>query len=186
MDIKTLAAELAAEPTSPEKNFALAEAYEAISQYASAGGFYLRAAEYGYKTHPLITYTSLLKMSLCWARQNDRKATVFNNIYQAIAYLPSRPEAYFILSRLCERIGDWQKCYTFAELGLQFSIATYNQPLPGYVEYNGSYCLLFEKAVSGWWLGRKEESKVLFQTLLDEYEMSAEYVTGCLNNLRIC
>lgn len=185
MEIKDLVIDLAANPTDPEKNFALAEAYEAISQYASAGGFYLRAAEYGYKTHPLITYTSLLKMSLCWARQNDRKATVFNNVYQAIAYLPGRPEAYFILSRLYERNQEWQKCFTFAELGLQFLPATHNQPLPGYVEYNGPYCLLFEKAVSGWWIGRKDESKVLFQTLLDEYDMAPEYVNGCLNNLRL-
>lgn len=185
MSVKELTAELAFDTTDPEKNFALAEEYERLKQHSSAAGFFLRAAEYGYKTHPLITYTSLLKMALCWSRQNDRKATVINSIYHAMAYMPSRPEAFFILSRIHERNREWQKCFTYAEIGLQFATATYHNPLPGYVEYNGSYCLMFEKAVSGWWIGKKEESKVLFQHLLDEYEMAPEYVYGCLNNMKL-
>lgn len=185
MDVKELAVKLAESPFDVETNFNLAAAYEEQLQYASAAGFYLRAAEYGYKTHPLITYTSLLKMALCWGAQGDRNRTVYNNIMQAIAYLPSRPEAYFLLSRIKERNKEYQECYTYAELGLLFASTTYNQPLPGYVEYNGSYCLLFEKAVACWWIGRKDESKSLFQHLLDDHKMSEEYVSGCLNNLRL-
>ena len=104
---------------------------------------------------------------------------------QAIAYLPNRPEAYFLVSRIKERNKEYQECYTYAELGLLFATTTYNQPLPGYVEYNGSYCLLFEKAVAGWWIGRRDESKILFEHLLDNYEMSQEYVNGCLNNMSL-
>lgn len=185
MGVKELAIDLSLDTTDPEKNFAIAEEYERLKQHSSAAGFYLRAADYGHKTHPLITYTSLLKMGLCWSKQSDRKATVVNSVYHALAYLPARPEAYFILSRINERDREWQKCYTHAEMGLQFATATYNNPLPGYVEYNGSYCLMFEKAVSSWWIGRKQESKELFQYLLDEYEMSPEYVHGCLNNMKL-
>jgi tetratricopeptide (TPR) repeat protein len=185
MGIKELAIDLSNDSSNPEKNFALAEEYERLRQHSSAAGLFLRAADFGYKTHPLITYASLLKMALCWSRQNDRKATVINSLYHAIAYLPSRPEAYFLLSRICEKNKDWQKCFTYAEIGIQFATATYHNPLPGYVEYNGSYCLLFEKAVASWWIGRKEESKQLFQYLLDEYEMAPEYVYGCLNNMKL-
>ena len=185
MDIKELTLKLAENPQDVENNFNLATAYEHQLQYASAAGFYLRAAEYGYKTHSLITYTSLLKMALCFNAQGERNKTVYNNIMQAIAYLPNRPEAYFLLSRIKERNKEYQECYTYAELGLLFATTTYNQPLPGYVEYNGSYCLLFEKAVAGWWIGRKDESKVLFQHLLDDYKMTQEYVNGCLNNLKL-
>lgn len=185
MDVKELTLKLAENPTDPQINFDLAAAYEEQLQYASAAGFYLRAAEYGYQTHPLITYTSLLKMALCWGAQGDRNRTVYNNIMQAIAYLPNRPEAYFLLSRIKERNKEYQECYTYSELGLLFATTTYNQPLPGYVEYNGSYCLLFEKAVAGWWIGRKNESKVLFQHLLDDHKMTEEYVTGCLNNMKL-
>jgi hypothetical protein len=66
MDVRELTLKLAEDPVDVENNFNLAIAYEEQLQYASAAGFYLRAAEYGYKTHPLITYTSLLKMALCW------------------------------------------------------------------------------------------------------------------------
>ncbi len=185
MNVKELALKLAENPFDVNTNFNLANAYEEQLQHASAAGFYLRAAEYGYKTHPLITYTSLLKMAMCWGSQGDRNKTVYNNIMQAIAYLPNRPEAYFLLSRIKERNKEYQECFTYAELGLLFATNAYNQPLPGYVEYNGTYCLLFEKAVAGWWIGRRDESKTLFQHLLDDHVMTEEYVNGCLNNLKL-
>jgi tetratricopeptide (TPR) repeat protein len=185
MAIKELATKLSAESFNPQINFDLAEEYYREKQYASAAGFYLRAAEYGYKTHPLIAYASLLKMALCWSAQGDRNRTVFNNILQAIAFLPNRPEAYFLLSRIHERNKEYQQCYTYAEMGLLYATSTFHNPLPAYVDYNGAYCLMFEKAVAGWWLGRKEESKVLFQHLLDDHQMAPEYVSGCLNNMKL-
>lgn len=185
MAIKELAVELASNPFDVELNFKLAQAYDSEQQYASAAGFYLRAAEFGYKTHPLITYSSLLRMSLIWSIQGDRNKTVHSNLMQAMAYLPNRPEAYFLLSRINERNKQYQDCYTFAEMGLMYATNTFHQPLPIYVDYNGSYCLMFEKAVAGWWLGKKNESKSLFQHLLDEHKMSPEYVNGCLNNLKL-
>jgi hypothetical protein len=132
-----------------------------------------------------LTYTSLLKLSLCLSRQKDRNATVGNTLHHALAFLPGRPEAYFLLSRFYEQRKEWQKSYTFAEIGLQVALASVNSPLTGSVEYYGSYCLLFEKAVSGWWIGRKEESKIIFQELLDNHKMAPEYVQGCINNLGI-
>ena len=183
--LSKLVVDLSEDSFDPEKNFAVAQAYDAEKQYASAAGFYLRAAEFGYKTHPLIAYASLLKMALCWSAQGDRNRTVFNNILQAIAFLPNRPEAYFLLSRIHERNKEYQQCYTYAEMGLLYATTTFHNPLPAYVDYNGAYCLMFEKAVAGWWLGRKEESKVLFQHLLDDHQMAPEYVSGCLNNMKL-
>lgn len=186
MGIRELAVTLAADPKSARSNFDLAQEYERLSQHTSAAGFYLRAAELGYKSDSLLTYTSLLKMALCWANQNDRKSTVVNTLHHAIAFLPNRPEAYFLLARHYEHNREWQKAFTFAELGLQFALNTYNLPLPAYVDYPGVYCLLFERAVAGWWLGRKEESKQMFNHLLDNFDMAPEYINGCLNNLKVC
>jgi hypothetical protein len=124
-------------------------------------------------------------MAMCWSAQGDRNRTVFNNILQAVAFLPNRPEAYFLLARIHERNKEYQQCYTYAEMGLLYATTTFHNPLPAYVDYNGAYCLMFEKAVAGWWLGRKEESKVLFQHLLDDHKMAPEYVSGCLNNLKL-
>jgi len=185
MQIEKLTIELSADSFNPEKNFNLALEYERLGQLASAAGFYLRAAEFGYKTHPLIAYASLLKMALCFDQQKDRNGTVITNLLEAIAFLPGRPEAYFLLSRIYERSKKWHECYTFAELGLVASASAVNMPLPAFVDYHGSYCLKFEKAVSGWWIGRKDESKTIFTYLLDEYRMAPEYVNGCLNNLRL-
>jgi hypothetical protein len=169
MGLKELTIDLASNTKSAEKNFALAEEYEKLKQHSSAAGFFLRAADLGYKTNPLLTYTSLIKMALCWSRQQDRSATVLNTLHHAIAFMPTRPEAYFALARYYQYRKEWQKAYTFA----------------GWTEYYGSYCLLFEKAVASWWVGRKEESKVLFQHLLDDHKMAPEYVNGCLNNMRL-
>jgi hypothetical protein len=90
-----------------------------------------------------------------------------------------------LLARIHERNKEYQQCYTYAEMGLLYATSTFHNPLPTSVDYNGSYCLMFEKAVAGWWLGRKEESKVLFQHLLDDHQMAQEYVSGCLNNLKL-
>ena len=67
MGIKEITIALAEKPEDVQLNFDLALAYDAQQQYASAAGFYLRAAEHGYKTHPLIAYASLLKMAMCWS-----------------------------------------------------------------------------------------------------------------------
>ena len=119
MAIKELAIDVAFDSFNPEKNFDLANAYYDQGQYSSAAGFYLRAADRGYKTHPLIAYTSLLRMSLCFTKQGERSATVYQNTLQALTLLPGRPEAYFLLARIHERNKEWQKAYTFAELGLR-------------------------------------------------------------------
>ena len=183
--IETLVVELSTDTFNPEKNFALAVEYYNLKQTAAALSFFLRAAEYGHDTHPLLVYASLLQVSLCLSAQGQRDATVVNSLHEAIGYLPARPEAYFLLSRWYERNNDWRKCYTFAEVGLNFATSNYNLPLPTYVEYEGPYCLMFEKAVASWWLGRKEECKTLFEHLLNNYEMAPGYVNSSLGNLKL-
>jgi tetratricopeptide (TPR) repeat protein len=150
----------------PEHNFNIAIKYEQLGQTASAVSFYLRAAEYGYKSHPEIVYASLLRMSHCFEEQSGREHTVSNVILQAIQYLPNRPEAYFLMSRFYERSQKWQESYTFAEIGLMFDQNI--DKLPVDVDFPGRYALLFEKAVSGWWIGREDESLMIFTLLLEE------------------
>lgn len=176
--LNNLIIDLSSDPFDPEKNFEVALEYESLNQYASAMSFYLRAAEYGYVLNMEIAYTSLLKLSMCLEKLQERQASVINSLLQAIAYVPDRPEAYFLLSRTYERMSEWQLCYTFAELGL--TKAKNLQDLPVSVDYNGKYCLEFEKAVSGWWIGRKEESKKLLESLLtkdipEDYKKAVEY-----------
>lgn len=181
-EIERLVVDVSSAPLDPEKNFKAALEYEKLGQTASAVGFYLRAAEYGVNSHPLIAYTSLLKISRCIDDQKDRQISVKHVILQAIAFLPGRPEAYFLLSQYHERFGNWQECYSFARVGL--SSATFAMdPLPADVGYLGSYCLVFEQAVSLWWLGRRDESKLLFD-ILDAEDIAPEYKASVKSNLQ--
>jgi hypothetical protein len=150
----------------PVLNFEIAKKYEELGQTASASSFYLRAAEYGYESHPTVVYTSLLKLAHCFEDQSGREHSVSSSLLQAIQYMPTRPEGYFLLSRFYERSQKWQECYTFAEMGLLYTIRM--DQLPAWVEYPGAYAIMFEKAVSGWWLGRKEESLEIFLDLLKQ------------------
>ena len=180
MKIDELVIELSRDPFNPELNFDVAAEYEKQNQTASAVSFYLRTAEYGETTHPSLVYASLLKVAHCFDDQNDRVATVTNCLLQAVAYLPYRKEAYFLLAQFYERTSQWQEAYTWARMGL----AQINTPaLPIDVGFHGDYCLLFEKAVSAWWIGRKDESIKLLLSLSEMKDITPSYKTAILHNL---
>lgn len=179
MDIETLIVDLSRDPFNPLLNFDVAVQYQTDNQTASAVSFYLRTIEYGYETHPLHVYASLLKLAHCFEDQKDRAYTVTNALLQAMAYQPGRPEAYFLYSRFHERAQNWQESYTFACLGL----ATIGDSrLPVDVDYHGYFCLVFQKAVSAYWIGRKNESIDLF-TKLHQLDLPADYRQSVLANL---
>lgn len=180
MAIEDLIVDLSSDPFNYEKNFAVAVEYELLNQTASAVSFYLRTVEYGPEKESPYVYSSLLKMARCFNDQNDRKHTVTNCLLQALAYWPQRPEAYFYLSQFHEREGNWQECYTYAEIGM--NLLDFSK-LPGNLNYYGKYCLEFEKAVSGYWVGRKDESIGLLIKLSLE-TLAAEYSQAVSNNLK--
>jgi hypothetical protein len=176
--------ELSHEPLSPEKNFNVAIEYERLGQSAAAAGFYLRAAEYGYGTgeYDLIVYAALLRVGACIGSQGDRAHTESNNILQAIEYLPTRPEGYFLLSRFYERNQQWRECYTTAGIGL--TLIEPGKPLPILVEYPGPHGLTFEKAVASWWLGRRSESIYLLKSLYELSDIDQLHRDAVEHNLR--
>ncbi len=177
--IEKLVVELSTDPFNPELNFKCAVEYENLNQTASAISFYLRCAEYGYKSHKILTYNSLLRMARCFEDQSDRQYTVSNCILQAITVLPDRPEAYFMLAQFHEKSQAWQECYTYSELGLKKKDV---KPLQVNVGYEGKYCLDFEKAVAGWWIGRRYESIKIFNLLLKS-NISEVYRKIIIDNL---
>jgi hypothetical protein len=179
MKIEDLVVELSKDPFNPVLNFNVAVEYEKQNQTASAVSFYLRTAEYGVESHPSFVYASLLKVAHCFDDQNDRQVTVSNCLLQAVAYLPYRPEGYFLLAQFHERLGQWQECYTWANIGLHNQL---NSPLPVHVGYEGQYVLLFEKAISAWWIGRKEESLNLLHKL-ETMPLNADYEFAVKSNL---
>lgn len=177
-----LISSLAKTPENPEVIYELAKLYEAVGQTAAAAALYVKAAEFGESSHVLLSYTALLKAALCLDNQGGRDTSVEHTLLLAQSFLPHRPESFFLLSRFYERRSRWQHAYTMSDLGILICADKY-EPLPDYVEYPGKYGFLFEKAVCGWWLGRRDESVSLFTYLLDREEMAAEYLNLCLYNL---
>lgn len=179
--IEEMVVQNSSDPLNPKSNLLIGFEYDELGQTAAAVAFYLRAAEYGYELDTTTAYTALLRISLCMDKQTDRKHTSKNSLLQAIAFEPFRPEAYFLLARYYERTQNWQECYTNASIGQSMAVALPRLPLD--VEYPGVYGFEFEKAVSGWWIGRRDESKHLFEKLISNPEVDEAHKNASIANL---
>jgi hypothetical protein len=179
--IERLIVDASTDPLNPEKNLAIAVEYEKLGQTASAVGFYLRAAEYGYKTDYLLTYAALLRVSICIEGQKDRSLTVSNVLLQAIAYMPDRPEAYLLMSKFYEKSGAWQESYTFAVMGSWHTRQLFELPVD--VGYSGWFALEFQQAIAAWWIGRRDESLKMLRNLSDNRFLTSEYAEAVADNL---
>jgi tetratricopeptide (TPR) repeat protein len=184
--IEELIVELSKDPFNPLLNFNVGMKYEAMNQPASAVSFFLRCAEYGEETHTEEVYCSLLKLAKCFTEQNDQNArlhTVSNSLLQAVAYEPSFPEAYMLLSQYYERKNEaWQESYTWASLGLDMA-----KDGPSFyaaqLGYGGEYALQFQKGLAGYYIGRKEEALKIFNQLDDIPDLPTAYKTLVQNNI---
>jgi hypothetical protein len=179
--IERLVVDLSNDSLNPEKNLSVAIEYEKLGQTASAVGFYLRAAEYGYRSSSLTTYAALLRVSICIEGQKNRDLTVSNVILQAIAYMPNRPEAYLLMSKFHEKSGNWQESYTFAQIGLLHARQIFDLPVD--VGYPGKHVLDFQSAIAAWWVGRRSESIEELRNLLNYPQIGSEYVKAIKENL---
>lgn len=163
-----------------EVNFKLAAEYEELGQTGSALSFYLRCAERA--TDDLMQYKALIKCALCFEKQKCRDGTVKVLFQKAIALLPRRPEAYFLLSRWGEYTQNWQESYTTACLALD--MCDFNLPPLGInVDYLGKYTLIFQRGVSAWWIGHVDEAKEIMADLKTNYQMAPMFAGAVDNNI---
>jgi len=146
--------------------FKLAQEYESIQQYAPAISFYLQSCERAEDKN--LAYEAMLRVALCFIRQGRREFSTKCLLQQAIWHSPTRPEAYFLLSRCMEWTHQWFECYTYAVLGMTAHDKSVT-PLRTYVEYPGDYGLLFQKAVASWWCGKTDECRMLYQELISKH-----------------
>lgn len=162
-------------PEDADNNYNLALHYESIHQTASAISYYLRCAERS--SVPELQYECLLRASSCFEKQGKRNFTVQGLMQHAISILPTRPEAYFLLSRFYEkedRSGSWHDSYTIASIGEK--VADHKStPLINPIDYPGEYAITFQKAVAAWWCGLCEESRDLFIQLQNNPNLNEEF-----------
>ena len=130
-----------------------------------------------------LTYESLIRASYCYDKQGTRDNSCKSLLTQALCILPQRPEAYFLLSRFCERRCQWMEAYTFACQGLDFASFEHSDLITD-VEYPGKYGLIYEKALSGWWWGKSEECAELFNELLTSYNLDRYHYEKCQEHIR--
>lgn len=181
-ELEHLLFEYANDPENPSTNFAMGFWYQKFGHTAPALSYFLRAAERS--TDDEFSYESLIHCHHCYDKQGTRDGTAISLLQQAICLMPKRPEAYFLLARFHERRHQWNDCYKYSALGL--SICDFDlPPLKTNVEYPGYYGLLFEKAVSGWWWGKTEESKAVFLDLYDNYDLDISHRASVIENLKL-
>ena len=164
-----------------DNNFALGLWYEKRGHTAPALSYYLRCAERAEDED--LAYEALIRGSYCYEKQGTRDESSRSMIWQAQAFLPHRPEAYFLLSRFAEKREWWQDCYLNADLALRYCRFDC-KPLRTDVEYPGKYGLLFEKAVSGYWWGKDKECKEIFLDLIENHSLSDIYKKSVEENLK--
>ena len=182
MSITKAVKNLASDPFDAYTNFHCAIEYEKLGQIFSAITFYLRAAEYGKDSEGTLVYNSLLKVAECLDPQQERNHSVSNCLLQAIQFKSERPEAYYLLARQYERLGQWQESYTFASVGLEWAWDESHEILEADVGYVGKYALEFQKAVAAYWVGRKSESVQLLRKL-EQLSIAPEFETAVKSNL---
>lgn len=168
-------------PSDAINTFHLAWEYEKLGHRAVAVSYYLRTAEYSEDEN--LIYEALIRAGKCIGQVGSRRITEKGLYYQAISFLPKRPEAYFALSQFNEASKEWLEAYMYACMGLE-NISR-SKPTITDIGYEGEYVLIFQKAVTAWWVGRGKESRELFHHLVDNYTqlMNKMYINLVQQNI---
>lgn len=169
------------EPKYPLYNFQLGYAYELEGHNASALSFYLRSAELSI-IDDLFCYEAMLRASLCLEKLGNRVHSLKGMVLRALSILPKRPEALFMMSRICEQNKDWHEAYSYSVIGEQLTDSIHESLMTD-VNYPGYYGFTFERAVSAWWIGLFDESLHLFRKLDRLLGVRWEYKQSIQNNI---
>lgn len=161
-------------PRSAEVNYSIASEYLEIGQTAAAVSHFLRCAEFGDREKDAkLIYGSLLHISRIFGILKSRKFSELGWLYQAVAFMPQRPEAYWMLSRYYEEKREYEESFTFAELGCRLQQKGYSF-IEG-IGFAGEYVLPFQKAVAAWWIGRTALAREIIFSLPDKYNLNEDY-----------
>lgn len=153
------------DPYDINNNLALGYTYENINQYGSAISHYMRGAEYGLDSsdpdkHQLISIC-LLRAAEVFNKLGSRIHSTKSLVLHAISNTPSNPEAYLLLSKIHEQLGEWQECNTACCIGLSLVNDNY---YPHQYESRNRQCLIdeltYNKAISNYYIGRVDKTRL--------------------------
>ncbi len=148
-------------------NIKVANKYFELGHYSSCITFCLRVAEYCNDDE--IVYESLCTVSECYARLGNRREHVKVPALHAINLIENKSQAYYYNSYICELRNEHFYAYTFASLGCNH-IDTFQdfKYFPNIIKPKN---LVFNKAVNAYWYNRMNESKELFISLYEDYDL---------------
>jgi tetratricopeptide (TPR) repeat protein len=168
------------DPHHPEKNFNLGCLYDFEGHSASALSFYLRTAELS--PDPDLVYEALIRAALGFKKQGRRIFSTKSLLYHAINVRPQRPEAYWILSLVYELGGEWHEAHNAICLAEEF--IPNKKPTRSDIGYVDDYVVLFQKAVTIWYIGGRDDARRMFNELLVNYKMIPAYIEDTKRNLK--
>lgn len=169
------------DPHNPEKNFEIGYCYDALGHSAAALSFYLRTAELS-EDKDLI-YESLIRAGLGFKKQGGRIFSAKSLLFHAINTQPHRPEAYWILSHLYEQGSEWHEAHNAICIAEAF--LKNKKPTRTDIGYEGDYVTIFQKAVTIWYVGGRDDARRIFNELLIENKMTPAYIADTKKNLKV-
>lgn len=163
------------DPTNPLICENLGDEYFKIGQTAGSFTYFMKAAET--YTDPFSISRCLRKCAKCFEIQGNRENSVKTLLLHAKAECIEDAKTYIELSLMYERAGDFICAYDEANLGLRVARCSLEDTAK----------LLFQKAVSAWWIGKEQESRDCFKKLIhySEYLPKELYDLAQNNLIRI-
>ncbi len=154
--------------SNPFKMYALAREYDKLEQGAAAFGWYLRAADFCEGEtfeEKWLQYKAIIMGAKVMERNGDRAHTVVGMLKMAIGILPTRPEAYYFLSKLCKERHEWRDALIYSKIAIDHEDS--DDPEWAYenidndLEFPGINAIKFIHAVSKWKSDGRDDSKNL-------------------------
>ena len=181
MDIDKLTQKYFKDMDNCDSKLELAHAYYNQQLFAPASLFYQKVAEYSTDNSQI--YIALIMCQMCYEKLDKRPTAEKSFLLSAIDADPHRPEAYFLISKLYEKLNDHQQSYywcVMAENICNFSLSPLSIPCV----YPGRYGITFQKAVAAYWIGKGQLSRDIFTHLLEKEHtlMHDSYYHACVRN----
>jgi tetratricopeptide (TPR) repeat protein len=184
-EIKQLITMFALNPSDPEVSFMIGSYYEDLGQYSSAGSYYLRSAERFDDRNK--SYESLIRLATCMQSLGRRKYSTKGLLNFAISHMPTRPEAYLILSKFIEssETNDerWFTAYSLVSTALSIPDLDSLKSLRRKTTYDGKYSLLLQKAHAGFHSGFIEESREILLSIINSSDAPRHHQKAAMKNL---
>jgi hypothetical protein len=157
------------DPKNPPLCYDLAKEYDKLENGAMAVSLYLKSADLS--DDKQLQYKAMIGIGRCYDRQRDRGFTVEGAFMDAIALLPNRPEAHYLLARHYAKTTEWKKCLMHSNIGLESDDDNGKNIELG---YDGWKYLKYFQALATWQIAGQQNGKELLFDLKYKYDLESD------------